>query len=358
MRLSSSHLTGIIVLAFSLASAPSANAQQKRFDGISLRVATWGAAWKDSQEKVISKKFEALGGKVVFVTGSPQANLAKLVASRGQLPFDLMEILDAQEAEILPANLLAPIDAAKVPNKIHIRPDQISEKLIGSWYTQEGICYNPQKYAEAGLSAPTSFQDLVSPKLERKVLLPDINSGGGLAFVGAIAHATGGDEKNIGPGLDLIAKIKPLKFWSQGSELVTQLQTGDIIAAIAHNGWCFRAAKAGATVAFAHPTIKAGKKGIAKIGWLGILRGTPNLEAAHWYINEYLDPDFQYEFAALAGVVPIARPAVERIGKIPVMKDMVETDPAAMANELRIDYAKVDISDWTDQWNRSVTRSK
>ena len=347
-----------VVLAVLVASALGALAQEKRFDGITLRVATWGAAWKDSQEKVIAKKFEALGGKVVFVTGSPQANLAKLVASRGQLPFDLMEILDAQEGEISGADLLMPLDHGKLPNKTHVRPDQISAKLVGSWYTQEGICYNDKKFAELGVAPPTSFQDLVNAKLERKVLLPDITSGGGLAFVGAIAHATGGDERRIGPGLELITRIKPLKFWSQGSELVTQLQTGDILAAVAHNGWCFRAAKAGATVAFAHPSIKAGRKGIAKIGWLGILRGTPQPDASHWYINEYLDPDFQYEFAALAGVVPIAAPAVKRIAQIPVMKDMTQTDPAAMANELRIDYSKVDLSEWTDQWNRSVTRSR
>lgn len=345
-----------LVLGLLVGSVPARSEQ--RFDGVTLRVATWGGAWKASQEKIIAKKFEALGGKIVFVTGSPQANLAKLVASRGQLPFDLMELLDAQEGQILSSGLLASLDHTKLPNRKYLQANQVGEKLIGSWYTQEGICYNKPKYAEAGLAPPASFQDLVNPKLERKVLLPDINSGGGLAFVGAIAHATGGDEKNITAGLELIARIKPLKFWSQGAEIVTQMQTGDILAAVAHSGWCLRAAKAGAPVAFAHPRIGASKKGVAKIGWLAILLGTPNIEAAHWYINEYLDPDFQYSFAALAGVVPISQPALKRIGDVPVMKDMVQTDPSALVNELRIDYKRVDLSQWLDQWSRSVTRSK
>lgn len=332
------------------------SAQDKRFDGVTLRVATWGAAWKDVQEKIIAKKFSELGGKIEYVTGSPQANLAKLIAARGQLPFDLMEILDAQVPDMEKSDLLEPIDADKVSNKSLIEPFQLQKSLIGTWYTQEGICYNKPKYAELGLTPPKSFQDLVNPKLERKVLLPDINSGGGLAFVGAIAHATGGDEKNIKPGLELINRIKPPKYWSQGAELITQMKSGDIIAAVAHSGWCHRAALAGATVAFSHPEIKAGIKGIAKEGWFGILKGTKNKEAALWYVNAFLDPAFQKEFAAVAGVLPISKPALAGVKDVPIMKDMVETDAAAIKAELRIDYRKVDLSGWNDLWNRTVAR--
>ena len=333
-----------------------AHAQDKRFDGVTLRVATWGAAWKDVQEKIIAKRFAELGGKIEYVTGSPQANLAKLIASRGQLPFDLMEILDAQVPDIEKSDLLEPIDADKVPNKSLIESFQLQKALIGTWYTQEGICYSKPKYAELGLAPPKSFQDLVNPKLERKVLLPDINSGGGLAFVGAIAHATGGDEKNIKPGLELVNKIKPPKFWNQGAELITQMKSGDIIAAVAHSGWCHRAALAGAPVAFSHPDIKPGMKGIAKEGWFGILKGTKNKEAALWYVNAFLDPAFQKEFAAVAGVLPISKPALAGVKDVPIMKDMVETDAAAIKAELRIDYRKVDLSEWNDVWNRTVAR--
>ena len=360
LRIANGVLAGLLAvgIAYTAGKPASAYAQQKQFDGVTLRVGTWGAAWKESQEKVIAKKFAEVGGKVEFVTGSPQANLAKLVASRGQLPFDMMEILDAQEGDFKSSSFLAPIDLQKIPNKSLIQPYQYSTSFVGTWYTQEGICYSKPKYSELGLAPPEKFQDLVNPKLERKVLLPDINSGGGLAFVGAIAHATGGDEKNIAAGLELVTRIKPIRFWSQGSDMITQFQTGDIFAAVAHNGWCFRAAKAGAPVAFAHPEIKAGTKGIAKVGWMGIMKGSANIEAAHWYINEYLDPDFQFEFAVLAGVVPISLPALKRISEVPVMRDMTQTDPAAMAKELRIDYSKVNVSDWTDAWNRSVTRSR
>lgn len=345
-------------IALSLANAPQAGAQAKRFDGVTLKVGTFGATWKDAQEELIAKRFATLGGKVEYVTGSPQANLAKLVASRGRLPFDMMEILDAQEGDFLQSGFLAPIDLDKIPNKSLLAPDLYSKNFVGTWVTQEGVCYLKAKYQELGLPPPQKYQDLVNAKLERKVLLPDINSGGGLAFVGGIAHATGGDEKNIKPGLDLVTQIRPSRFWSQGTEVITQFQTGDMIAAGAHAGWCLRAAKAGANVAFAHPDIKPGVKGIAKLGWWGVMKGSPNLEAAHWYMNEFLNPDFQYEFAVKTGIVPIAGPALKRIGEVPIMKDMAETDPARIAKQLKVDYKKVNLTEWIDQWNRTVTRSR
>ena len=51
------------------------------FDGVTLKVATWGGSWKENIEKKIVPKFEAMGGKIEFVTGSPQSNLAKLIAA-------------------------------------------------------------------------------------------------------------------------------------------------------------------------------------------------------------------------------------------------------------------------------------
>jgi hypothetical protein len=49
--------------------------------------------WKDNQAENIASKFEAEGGKVEYVTGSPAANFAKLIAARGKAPFDVVKFL-------------------------------------------------------------------------------------------------------------------------------------------------------------------------------------------------------------------------------------------------------------------------
>lgn len=349
-------LASLLATALLLPAARDAAAQGKRFEGVTLRVATWGGPWRDSQANIISKKFEELGGKIEFVTGSPQANLAKVIAARGNLPFDIMEILDAQVGDFIEGKLIEPVDLAKIPNKEFVQSFQYNKNMVGTWVTQEVICYNTAKYKELGLAPPKTYKDLADPKLGRKVSIPDINSGGGLSAVGAFAFAAGGDEKNVQPGLDLVKTIQPLKFWAAGGEVVTQFQTGDIIAAVAHAGWCHRALNAGAPVAAVHPEIKPGVKGVLKEGWFVILKGTKLKEAAHWYLNEFLDPNFQYDFAVVSGVVPISKPALARVGQVAGMGQMIFSTPEEIATMLRIDYTKADLSKWSDAWNRTVTK--
>ncbi|MBI1386577.1 MAG: extracellular solute-binding protein [Rhizobiales bacterium] len=327
-----------------------------KFDGVTLRIGTWGGSWKANMEERIVPRFEAEGGKIEFVTGSPQANFAKVVAARGQAPFDIMEILDAQVSDILEAGFLQKLNLELIPNKQHMDAYQYNENMIGSWHTQEVICYNKDKFAELGIPAPTTYKDLVRPELEGRISFPDINSGGGLANLGSLAYATGGDENNIKPALEMLKAMKILKFWSQGGELVQQYQSGDVYASVSNAGWCLRAKNAGVNVTSVHPFIKEGMVGVAKEGWLGIMSNSTNVEAAHWFLNEYLDEEFQLLFAKKSGITPINRNAIARMGEDPVIAEMLVLDPVKIQKQQRTDYSKFQISDWTDEWNRMVAQ--
>ena len=78
--------TGLILksAALSVGILTASSGVAGQFDGVTLRVATWGGSWKENMVQAIVPKFEALGGKIEFVTGSRQANLAKLIAARGK----------------------------------------------------------------------------------------------------------------------------------------------------------------------------------------------------------------------------------------------------------------------------------
>lgn len=343
----------VAVGAFCLTSTATLMAGQ--FDGVTLRVATWGGSWKENIENKIVPKFEAEGGKIEFVTGSPQANLAKLIAGRGKAPFDVMEVLDAQENDFFKTNeFIQKVNLDMVPNKEFLDDWQYNDWRVASWHTQESICYNKDKFAELGIDAPKTYADLANAKLAGRLSIPDITSGGGLANFGAIAHAAGGDEANVKPGLDLIKKLDALKFWSRGGEVVTQFQSGDIYAAIVHSGWCVRAKKAGVNVTTVHPKI-GDHVGVHKYGWLVIMKSSEVPDAASWFLNAYQDPEYQNEYARKSGVVPTNKKAIEALNDDPVLVELLELDPAKIANQLKIDYSKADISDWTDQWNRSVS---
>jgi len=164
------------------------------------------------------------------------------------------------------------------------------------------------------------------------VLIPDITSGGGLANFAATSSAQGGDLVNVKPALDLITSIKGVKFWRRAEQAVTQFQTGDISAVI-YAGWC-----------------------VLKQGWIGIVSGTKNPAAVAAYINQFLAEDFQFEFAKVNGLVAVNRHAQAKMAQDPVLKEMLILDPAQMNKMLKVDYSKANISNWIDQWHRTIAR--
>jgi putative spermidine/putrescine transport system substrate-binding protein len=355
----SAALAGAIVALSAAAASDGALAQAKPFEGVTLRVATFGGPWRDDLAKYVAPKVEALGGKVEFVIGSPQDNLAKIIAARGrEPPFDVVEILDAQVDQVIAGGLVIPLDYSKIPNAAGLDAWQRMPSAVGNWTTQEVICYDKGKFAELGIPVPTTYKDLANPKLQGRVMLADITGGGGLANFAGIVYASGGDVNNVKPGLDTIATIKGAKFWKAGGDVVAAFKAGDIYAAVAHSGWCLRAVKyAGANVASVHPVINAQKKGVLKVGWLGVVKGTKNAAAAMAFINGYLEEEFQVAFAKNSGVWPINKKAMQRLRtEDPVFVALNNIEQADIDRMLRIDYKGVNVNAWYDQWNRAVAK--
>ena len=326
-------------------------------DGANLRIGTWGGPWQKTQKELLVPKMEAMGAKVTFVSGSPPANMAKLIAARGgKAPMDLMEILDAIVPSMRDGGFLQPIDISQIPNVKYLAKGKFDDLMVSHWTTQEGICYNEAKFKELGIPAPKTYADLNHPKLVGRLQIPDIVSGGGLSAVAGFALANGGGIDNPSPGIKAIAKLKALKFWKRGAEALTQLKSGDIYAAVIHAGWCVRAVNAGMPVAAAHPVLNSQYTGLVKQGLWGIIKGSKNAKAAHAYINLFLDTDFQRTFAKNRGVVPENLESVKDLASDATLKKIMILDPAQIARMYRPDFSTANISAWMDEWNRTVAR--
>jgi putative spermidine/putrescine transport system substrate-binding protein len=346
----------IFTLVFGVTAESSA---EQKFRGVTLRFATFGGPWKKLFEDAIQPKFEALGGKVEYVLGSPPANFAKVIAARGAAPFDVMEILDAQEVDVLKSGFLQKLDLSKIPNVKYLDDYQYNENWILPWTTQEIICYNEAKFKELGISAPVSYQDLNHAELKGRVMIPELTSGAGYANFGGLVYAAGGNENNIQPGIELISKLGITKFWTQGGQAVTEFQTQDIYAALLHSGWCMRTKRAGVPVAAVAAKINNEYTGVQKYGWIGIMKSTKDpktIEAAHWWINEFIDADFQVFFAKEQAVVPVNKLALKKIEEDPELSKFIVTNPEKIKKFLKLDYQKVDVPKWIDTWNRSITK--
>jgi putative spermidine/putrescine transport system substrate-binding protein len=325
-----------------------------KFDGITVRVATFGGKWRDVVDKHVAKAFEAEGGKIEYVLGQPAQNMAKLVASRGQAaPFDLMETMDNFLPGLIEGGWLAPLDLKSIPNARELPAGAADANRAMIWITQEGIVYNVEKFKEAGIPAPTKYADLANPKLKGKVSIPDISAGGAIPAIVGMARESGGSESNIDPALDLIAKIAPASFWSSSSNLQTQLVNGDVWAAAAQAGNVQRL-KGSAPLGMVHVPV-AGKTGVLKQGYLVKVKGTPQSAAVDWLVDRFLSMPMQIATSTEGGQIPVTRGALAEIAKDPSM-GFLRLKPDELAAMYQIDYAKVDQAAYTQKWNRRIGR--
>lgn len=329
---------------------------QGRFAGETLRIGTFGGTNGETIRAAVADRFAAAGAKLEFVTGSPQENLAKVIAARrGEPPMDAFEILGAMIPQVTMLNLLAELDYAQIPNAAVLPPDQRMARLVAIWTTQEMIICNVAKLAEAGIPRPTSLADLADPRLRGRVMIPDIGSGGGLEAVGAFALTAGGSEGNIDPGLQLIRRIPDLRLWKAGGEVVTAFRSGDIWVAVAHAGWAVRTEYAGVKVA-SIPAKLGPHTGLIKEGFMGIVQTSRRPALAALYIDAYLDAATQYQMTVKTGTVPVNPTARASLADVPVVRDHMVLDPARVAAMTRIDFGRVDLADWNDRWNRVIAR--
>ncbi len=334
--------------------AKPAIAQGLRFDGVTLRVATFGGGWEKALHDFFGNEIEKLGGKVEYLPSPPRDALARLIAARGRdAPFDVCEMADNNWIDFVEGGFVQKINLDNIPNKSELASYQFDEWKVASWYTQEGLIYNKAKLQEAGIAVPARYRDLLNPKLAGKISLIDISQAGAVQFIVGASYDEGGSEKNITPGIELLKQLKIHKFWKLGAESLTQMEAGDAWISTMHAGFAVQSRRNKKEYGFVHPT--AGKhKGISKEGWLGIVKGSKNARAAEFFINGYVGANAQENLAKRRGVVPINPIARERLGADPLLKEIFLLGRADVDNMLRVDFKALDQSKLNDLWTRAA----
>jgi putative spermidine/putrescine transport system substrate-binding protein len=349
---------GVLSLLTLLAPGGVARAQEPRFDGVTLRVATWGGGNRDFVHEKVGTELEKRGAKVEYVAGSPPENLAKLIAARGRpAPFDVVEMIDSVAPDFVEGGFLQKIELANVPNTKLLKAFQFDDYKVANWVTQEGIVYNAVKFKELGIPAPTKYTDILNPKLRGKVVFPDVGTGGWVHAIVGMSVASGGSEANIDPGLSAIKDLRPRSFFSGSGETeYTEFKTGDIWAAPMHAGWAIQMQKRGITTVKSSHLQMGQKRGMVKTGYWGVIKGTPAARAAEFFINTYVSADVQEYMTKNRGLVAVNAEAQKRLLGDPLLAEMLLLKPEDIANVYVVDFTKVRLPDWTDRWNRMIAR--
>jgi putative spermidine/putrescine transport system substrate-binding protein len=329
-------------------------AQEERFDGVTIRVATWGGSWRDRMQELIGVEFEKRGGKVEYVIGNALENFNKLIAARGQKPpFDVMEFQSDLWKPLLDAGFLAPLPFARLTNVAGHSPQQRDDVTVSTWTLEEGIVYNADKFKALGLPKPQKYSDLFNDKLKGRVAWPDI-SYGPYAIIG-LATENGGDELNIDPGLKRLQEADIGYYYKSSVELSTKFASGDVWAAPWHAGWAVRVKRTNVPLAMSFPAVKD-RHGIIASGMVGIVKGNEVEKAAEFWVNRYLSPEVQEKLGRANGIAPINAAALSAMRGDPFLAELMLLTPEDIGKAYTINWAKIDLSLIIDKWNRTIAR--
>jgi putative spermidine/putrescine transport system substrate-binding protein len=273
---------------------------------VTIRVATWGGSWRDSLDKNVAGRLAEKGIKIEYVLGNPDDNIAKLIAAKrtGQVPFDVLEFTPAQKSLLTRGGIFEKIDYDRVPNAKTIPDWAREEQLISVQYTGDAVAYNEAKLKEMGAAPPQRYADLNEPKIASRMAFPEPANGAHWSTVTALAYTGGGNEANMEPAIKLINQIKPGTFYSSSPDLATKFGSGDVWIAPWQSGWALRLRKAGLPVNVIYPALGEHKGALWPIAQ-GVIKGSPNVAAAHEFINTFLSYEAQYGHGVSTGSLPV-----------------------------------------------------
>ncbi len=343
----------MVLLAAGAGLASAGAPGRAKAEQVTIRIATNGGDFQQFENRYLTTRFTAETGiQVVPIANNPPNQVQKLIASRGRpVPFDIAGLDDKTQPEAIGAGVLQKIDPKIVTNLSMLydaakQPDGYGPaELFWSW----GLMYNAKAFEENGIPPPASWLDLWNPKLAGKVAIADIAGPGGVDFVLKIAQLTGGNEKNLAPGLQKIAQLKVQSYYSSSNDVRTKLTSGDVWAAPWNNGRSWNLIDAGFPGRFTYPR----EGGFLHTSTIDVVAGTKVAREANLYINYVLDPLFQLALLYFP-YGPVNKSLEEVLTDYPGLSEKV---PTGHLKELSVpDWNTVfaDYAGLVDQWNRVV----
>jgi putative spermidine/putrescine transport system substrate-binding protein len=254
-------------------------------------VGTWGGDYSKLLAKnidtplLVPKKYE-----VVHDIGGDSERRAKMRAE-ARLPrgtSDLQGLSAPQMYEMNEAGLCLPIDYAKIPNSKYLLTQMKYPYGVGHIYSGKVILYNPKLIT----TPPTSFADALDPKHGNKLGIIDIQYPYTMM---AAALASGGSMTNYEPGKErlLACRKAGAKVLPTNEAMAQALQNEEVGICIMWKARAVQWQKAGAKVDTVAP-----KEGIPLyISGFVIPKNAQNKDAAHFWLNEMLEPSAQEAFA-------------------------------------------------------------
>lgn len=307
--------------------------------------ATFPGSWEDAYRAIVAPLAKAQGFDITIAPALAQDQVAKLMASPGQPPYDALLVSPGQTAALVEAGLIEKIDPSRLKNWSRLSPSAQSEWGPHVTIEVNGIAYNPEVVARpAGYKA--LFED---PQYEGKVAWIGFGSNTATMAWTEINKLYGGSYDDMQPLWDLIKAKLPTfgAIATSGSNQMTMYQQGEIAVFMASTGNVAKLRELGMPCEFAHPE-----------------SGSPSVPVAIHLVKGAQDPDAVYAYMDAA----LSAEAQTRLGEAPTAMIPTNLDvpysavvsqyvtPAQVAAAVYPDWNAINAhrADWTAAFDRLI----
>ena len=331
-------------LSVGLGYSLSSFAQTKQFAGRELVSSSFGGAGQETLQKVVFDWFSTqTGGRATQAPLLSAQAFARMRAEVANPQIDMFMYSGGQEEIAKTEGLTQPITAGQTWNKIPAGLRDPDRHWITWGVISEGILYRTDRIKEA----PTSYKDFLKEEYKGHVAFPHVTNGYGTDFLVMLARAHGGDESNIDPGFQALAKLAPsATIFRAPTDVQNLFSQGDTWIMPYDSASAVRTSRMGLPIGFATPSEGAPMVLLTAT----IAKNSKNGDMASVIIDRMLSPESQVAIAQEVVWGP-SNPDVQLPPEL--AKFFPRIDQLA-----RLDRDKINANRpaWTDRWNREIAK--
>jgi putative spermidine/putrescine transport system substrate-binding protein len=277
----------VAALCASMCATGLAGAQTKPYEGVVIDTNSLGGAWDDLITKMVVEPLKEKYGFTVVLHAEPiTVSISKLLVDPQHSPYDVFHTDSTTLPIVLATGALEDLDPKFVPEFANVYPrlKEAGNKAAPWFIAPMVIAYR----TDAVSRPPEKFSDLARADLKGKVGMYNLENGGGIMDLVALATENGGGVGDIDPGFDALAKIKPnLVVTVAGTtNLVQLLERGEVSVASLWYGRVADMISRGDPIAFVAP-----KSAAADLEFVSLTKASKHKEAAQLFINALMSPE-------------------------------------------------------------------
>lgn len=274
-----------------------------------LRLLTWEGYAEDAW----IKDFEAANGVTVTKTyvGSNDEYMAKLAAGGGD--YDLVVIVSSLARRAIDAGFVEPLDLSLIPNYELLFPRlqnlEFTAKDDQVYGAPTFVAISPVTVNAEAIPQGDDFGILFDEQYAGRIAMwDDVSTLGDVANWMGIEDIWNMTDEQLEAVKQKLIEQKPLvrTYWSQAGEAIDLFMNREIVAS---NSWSYITA-----------TLKAqglpvrefySSPPLAALDSHFVVKGTPNRQLAHAFINHILSPQSQGAIGQLSGYTPTSPASVD-----------------------------------------------